>query len=263
MTVGKARTTLLGHSTSLMEGNYGGPSWEFIYQASLVKHPNHNIGDRMVLPDGREYRYAKSSGECASGQSVDFDQTGAIPYTAVGVGAAVGVSTITMSASTHSAIAADELRGGYVVIWTGAKHDQFRGVLGNDASAENAAIVLHLDGGLSTAITTSHYGEVYENPYASVKTASDAALGKGGVPAIYISVANTFFWVQTLGPRFVAPQSSVNDNGGVGCMFRHDGSLEGLETALAVTVDSDDTSQYAGFRIIGSQSGNGPLIMLK
>ena len=195
---------------------------------------------------------------------MDFDQTGAIPYTAVGASYAVGVSKISLSASTHSAITKDELRGGYVVIWTGAKHDQFRGVIGNDASAENAAITLYLDGNLSTAITTSHYAEVYENPYASVKTASNAALGKGGVPAIYIAATDTYFWVQTLGPRFVAPQSNMNDNGGVGAYFRHDGSLESVEVALgALTVPADDTSQYAGFRIIGSQSGNGPLFMLK
>ncbi len=260
---GKARVKMLNTSIALVEGLGSGPSWDFIYQASLVKHPDYSIGDQVVLPDGREYRYAKSSGECASGQSVDFDQTGAIPYTAVGEGAAVGVSTIKLSASAHGAIAVDELRGGYVVIWTGAKHDQFRGVIGNDASADAAAITLYLDGGLSTAITTSHYAEVYENPYASVKTAANEALGKGGVPAIYIAAANTYFWVQVLGPRFVAPQSTVNGNGGVGCCFRHDGSLVSAESAFNVTTPSNLTSQYAGFRIIGSQSGNGPLFMLK
>ncbi len=263
MAKGKARTKLLAHSVGLVEGSSGGPSWDFIYQSSLVKHPDFNIGDRVVLPDGREYRYAKSSGECASGQSVDFDQTGAIPYAGVNVAAAIGESTVTLDAVTHSAIVADELRGGYIVIWTGAKHDQFRGIVGNDASVANAVITLYLDGGLSTAITTSHNGEVYENPYASVKTASNAALGKGGVPAIYIAAANTFFFVQVLGPRFVAPQSNMKDNGGVGAMFRHDGSLESVEIAIASTIAANDTSQYAGFRIIGSADGNGPLFMLK
>lgn len=260
---GKGRTKLLNHSAGLVEGAAGGSSWAFIYQASLVKHPDYNIGDRVVLPDGREFRYAKSSGECASGQSVDFDQTGAIPYVAPAEGAAVGDLVIKLAAVTHDAIAVDELRGGYIVVWTGAKHDQFRGVIGNDASAENAAITIYIDGPVSTAITVSHAAEVYENPYASVKTASNVALGKGGVPAIYIAAANTFFWVQTLGPRFVAPQDNMNDNGGVGAMFRHDGSLESVEIAIASTIATDDTSQYAGFRIIGSQGGNGPLIMLK
>jgi len=263
MTVGKAKTTLLSHTAGQVEGNAGGPSWEFIYQSSLVKAPEFNLGDRVVLPDGREFRYAKSSGICASGQSVDFDQTGAIPYTAVGAAAALGVSTVTMSASTHSAIAADALRGGYIVIWTGADHDQFRGVIGNTASAENAAITIYMDGGLSTAVTTSHYGEVYENPYASVKEASDASLGKGGVPAIYIGAANTYFWVQTRGPRFVAPQSTMTANEGVGAMFRHDGSLEAVATALGATVPDTACTQYAGFRLIGSADGNGPLFMLQ
>jgi hypothetical protein len=105
--------------------------------------------------------------------------------------------------------------------------------------------------------------EVYENPYASLVTGSNAALPKAGVPATYISGTGIYFWVQTLGMGWVAPQSTVNDNGGVGVMFRHDGSLESVETAMNVTVPGDDTSQYAGHRVIGSQSGNGPLIMLK
>lgn len=263
MAKGKARTTLLNHSTGLVEGAAGGSSWAFIYTTSLVKHPNFYPGDVVKLPDGREFVYAKSSGVCASGQSVDFDQTGAIPYATM-VAAAVGDLELTFGATTHSAIAADELRGGYCVVWTGSDHDQFRGVIGNDASAENAAIKIYLDGPVSTAITASHSGEVYENPYASVIEASNAALGKGGVPAVYVSAANMYFWVQKCGPRFVAPQSNMNDNGGVGAYFRHDGSLESVEVALgALTVPANDSSQYAGFRIIGSQSGNGPLFMLQ
>ena len=264
MAKGKHRTKLIDHSAGLVEGSSSAASWDFIYQTSLVKHPDYNIGDRVVLPDGREYRLAKSSGVCASGQAVDFVATGAIPYTGVNVAAAIGVSTVTLDAITHSAIAKDELRGGYIVIWTGADHDQFRGVVGNDASVANAAITLYLDGGLSTAIDATHNAEVYENPYANVIEASNAALGKGGVPAVYVGAANTYFWVQVLGPRFVAPQSNMNDNGGVGAYFRHDGSLESVEVALGgLTVPANDTSQYAGFRIIGSQSGNGPLFMLK
>jgi len=237
-------------------------NWADIYTTSLTKDPKWNIGDRRVLPDGREYRYAKSSGVCASGQSVDFDQTGAIPYATM-VAAAVGDTELTFGATTHDAIAEDELRGGYCVVWTGSDYDQFRGVIGNDASAANAAIKIYIDGPVSTAITVSHSGEVYENPYASVIEASNAALGKGGVPAVYVSAANMYFWVQTRGPRFVAPQSSVDGHGGVGSMFRHDGSLEGVETAIGGTVPATAGTQYAGYRMIGAPAGNGPLFMLQ
>ncbi len=237
--------------------------WDFIYSASTVKNPDYNIGDHVVLPDSREFRYAKSSGECASGQSVDFDQTGVQAYANAGVAAAIGDTTVTVSAGTHSAIAKDELRGGFFVSWPAALKDQFRGIIGNDASDANAAITVYLDGPLTVALTTSTGCELYENPYASVKTASNAALGKGGVPAVYISAANIYFWVQTRGPAWIAPQSTLIANEGVGAMFRHDGSLEAVATALGATVPDTDGTQYAGNRMIGSYSGNGPLFNLQ
>jgi len=261
MSKGIAKVELVGQGSQVTVDDV--PNWAFIYAVSLVKSLKYAIGDRVVLPDGREFRYAKSSGVCASGQSVDFDQTGIIPYTAFEAAAAIGDTEISFVASTHAAIAEDELRGGYTISWPASDYDQFRGIIGNMASAENAALTIYLDGPLTVALTTAMYGEVYENPYASVKEASNVALGKGGIPAVYVSAANMFFWCQTLGPCFVAPQTDVKDNGGVGACFRHDGSLQSVETSLAVTVATNDTSQYAGFRIIGSADGNGPLFMLK
>jgi len=236
--------------------------YDHIYSRSLVRDQRWNVGDRFILPDGREFRYAKSNGECASGQACDFDQTGVQAYANASVAAAIGDTEVTVGAGTHSAIAKDDLRGAYFISWPAALKDQFRGVVGNDASAENAAITVYLDGPLTEALTTSTGCEIYENPYASVVTGSNAALGKAGVPAVYIAAADTYFWVQTRGPRFVAPQSTVIANEGVGVMFRHDGSLEALATAIGGTVPDADGTQYAGHRMIGSYAGNGPLVNL-
>ncbi len=238
------------------------PSWAHIYSVSSERDARWNIGDRFVLADGREFRYAKSSGICASGQSIDFAATGVQAYTNASVAAAIGDTEVTVGANTHTAIATDELRGGYFVSWPAADKDQFRGVIGNDSSDANAAIKVYLDGPLTVALTTSTGCELYENPWANVIEASNAALGKGGVPAVYVSAANKYFWVQTRGPCFVAPQSTMVNNEGVGAMFRHDGSLEAVATALGATVPDTDGTQYAGYRMIGSYSGNGPLFML-
>lgn len=260
MSKGIAKRDRVGSAGSVNVSDAG--NWDYIYESSTVQSEKWNPGDCVVLPDGREFHYAKSSGICASGQSVDFDQTGVQAYANASVAAAVGDRAVTVGAGTHDAIAKDALRGGYFVSWPAADKDQFRGIIGNDASAANAAIKVYLDGPLTVAITTSTGCELYENPYASVIEASNAALGKGGVPAVYVGAADTYFWVQTKGPVFVAPQTTADGHGGVGCMFRHDGSLDGMETALGATVPATDGTQYAGFRIIGSASGNGPLFML-
>jgi len=239
------------------------PNWEFIYTTSTVKDPDWNIGDRVVLPDGREFRYAKSAGVCASGQSVDFVHTGAIPYTLFSAAAAIGDTSVSFVASTHTALAKDELKGGFFISWPAADYDQFRGIIGNDASATDAAITIYLDGPLTVALTAAMAGEAYQNPYSSVQESSNLTLGKGGVPAVYVSAASMYFWLQTKGPVFIAPQSTMTaSKEAVGANFRHDGSLEAVATALAVTVAINDTTQYAGYRMIGSYTGNGPLFML-
>lgn len=249
------REGLVGHSDS--------PDWSFIYETSLTKAPKWNIGDRVMLPDGREFRYAKSSGVCASGQACDFVATGFQSYSTPSVAAAVGDTEVTVTAGTHVALAKDALRGGYFISWPAALKDQFRGITGNDAAAADAAFTIYLDGPLTYALVAATTGlEVYENPYASLVTGSNAAKGKAGVPATYVGAANTYFWVQKAGPIFIAPQSTVIGNEGVGCMFRHDGSVEAVATAIGGTVPDTDGTQYAGYHMLGDYAGNGPLFML-
>lgn len=259
MTQGIAKGVPVGHTKGVAH-NQG--IWDFIYRSSLVRDARWNIGDRVTLPDGRAFRYAKSAGVLPSGQASEFSATGAIPYTLFSEAAAIGDKEVSFAASTHDAFAVDELRGGFFVSWPVADKDQFRGVIGNDVSAENAAIKIYLDGPLTIALTTAMYGEAYQNPYAAITETGNAALGKCGVPAVYVAATATYFWLQVAGPSWIAPQSSVIGNEGLGCFFRHDGSLQDAETALGATVPTNDTSQYAGYRMIGSYSGNGPLFFL-
>ncbi len=262
MARGKWKRTLLGIQGLL--GHSNAPDYGFIYDTSLIKSSKWNIGDSVVLPDGREYRYAKSSGICASGFGCDFTATGFQSYSTPSVAAAVGDTKVVVTAGTHVALAKDDLRGGYFVSWPAALKDQFRGIIGNDAADANAVFTIYLDGPLTYALVAASTGlEVYENPYAALSSASaNASLGKAGVAATYIGAASTFFWVQVLGVGWLAPQSDVTGRQ-VGAYYRHDGSLQGTDTALGATVAANNSSQYAGHRVIGSYSGNGPLFFLK
>ena len=261
MSKGKAKVVYSGAAGEVV--SQGKPSWGFIYESSLIKNPRYNIGDRVVLPDGREFRYAKSSGVCASGQACDFVATGFQSYSTPLVAAAVGDTSVTVTAGTHVALAKDDLRGGYFISWPAALKDQFRGIIGNDAADADAAFKIYLDGPLTVALVAATTGlEVYENPYASLVTGSNAAKGKAGIPAVYVGAASTYFWVQTKGPCFIAPQSTVIGNEGVGCMFRHDGTLEAVATVVDATIPDADGTQYAGYHMLGDYAGNGPLFML-
>lgn len=272
MAKGKAKVNYLGREGVVMPQTT--PSWGFIYETSTIKHPKYNIGDRVVLPDGREFRYAKSSAACISGQGCEFTATGAFgkyPIATVAKGgyqvtlANSGSSTVL----THSSIITkDEFRGGYVIfhdIAAGNADAQFRGIIGNDVSAVNAVVTIYLDGPLHKAILTNTFTEVFENPYAALKTSASVLRTVAGVPAVEVSAANMYFWVQKAGPVWVAPKSTVVNNEGKGCFWRHDGALEGFDTVVNSNhaVPTDDTSQYAGHLIEGDYAGIGPLFMLQ
>ena len=272
MSKGKAKSTLLGIQG--LVGHKTAPDWSFIYETSLVRDPDWNIGDRVVLPDGREFRYAKSSAACISGQGCEFTATGAVSGYPIAT-VAKGGKKVTLADSgsttvlTHAAAYAEDVfRGGYVIchdIAAGNADAQFRGIVGNDYSAINGVLVLYLDGPLHKAVITNTFSEVFENPYAAVRTGTSAALAKAGVPAVEVSAASMYFWVQKAGPVFVAPQTSaVGAHGGMGCNWRHDGSVEAVEVGLGITtVPANDSTQYAGHTLLGSQAGNGPLFNLQ
>ena len=264
MSKGKAKVNYL-HRAGLV-GNEDAPDWGFIYTTSLVKDPGWNIGDRIVLPDGREFRYAKSTSALNTSEAAHFTASGAIGYVAAVIAAAISDTSVIVPAATHSALAEDELRGGFVVIF-GSVSDgadmMFRGITGNSVSVANAAVTLYLDGPLDVAIDTSSAYGVYENPWGSLEhTTGSPANGKAGVPAVYVDATAKFFWCQTKGPIFCNPQATVIANEGLGVNWRGDGSLDSVAQALGATVPDVSTTQYAGFRIMGDAANNGPLIWM-
>ena len=242
--------------------------WAFVFKTSLVKDPGRFLGDRVTTPDGRSFVYSKSSAACISGHGCEFTDTGVVAITTLTVaqsgGGLAGTQVVEIPAATHAALTLDQLQGGYAIVYNGTDNNvDFLQIVGNDASAENAALVIYLEAGVSQAITTSSKVEVFANPYSALRTATSATLAKAGRPAVPVAAASTYFWCQDDGMCWIAPQSVVGENGGIGCFWKHDGSLESADTALAVTTATNDTSQYAGHTVAGTAAGNGPLFKLQ
>ncbi len=264
MAQGKAKRVLLGIQGLIQHKT--APNWDFIYRVSLVRDEKWNIGDVTETPDGRVFVYAKSVGACKAGQGCEFTYTGVVPITTFATNHAVGVNEITIPAQTHVAVDKDELRGGYVILFDGDDNTGTgtRRIIGNDVSAADVAFNLRLDAGISNAIVSgTEKVEVFRNPYAGLQLCQSPNVAKAGLPASAVSATDMYFWVLKEGVCWIAPQSSVNTND-VGCGFRGDGSLDGYNHLLANDIDgvAEETSQYAGHRIIGNQTGNGPLFML-
>lgn len=240
-----------------------GGAEQLLYEEDLTQ--NYDLGALEKLPDGREFRYSKSTGATALNPNMGccFSDTGFMAYTSFVVAAAQGVTEITIPAATHAAVSTDDLRGGYVVIFDGSGvNDVTHEIIGNDASLADVAFKVRLATKLSVTISTSDACEVYSNPWGAMVYGS-SILPFAGCPMLQVTAAATYFWCQTKGAKFVNPQAGVGgDNGGLHAYWRHDGSLQKGETALGATVPGFDTNQPAGIVIAGSAAGNGPLISL-
>lgn len=267
MAKGKAKSVSLGSDGNIISQT--GSDWSFIYDTSTIKNAAWNVGDHVKLPDGREFVYSKSAAACISGQGAEFTYAGYTAYTAFGVAAAVDATEVTVPAATHAALTEDELRGGYIVIYDGSTNNvQFRGIIGNAAAAANAAFKVYLDGKLTEAVVAATSAcETFQNPYAALQTGTMNYNPKAGVPAVKITAANIYFWVQIDGFTWAAPQGGklgTTEGGYCGGMWSDVGNISDVSTSLnGATVPAGRGTQYAGFAVLGDADNIGPLFKLQ
>lgn len=252
--------------------------WEFIYQHSAARDPRWNIGDRVMLPDGRVFRYAKAAGTM-NPDCLAFKETGQdIGYVALGAAQAIGDTevTLTVAAATHGSggagiIAEDELRGGYILIFDASGKSIGRGIIGNLAlAATGTSIVIYLDGSLPVALlATTDHAEVMASPYRDLLDGDDTQPKNRGWLGLPMSIATDgeYFWVQTWGPCWVAPDNGNsatylgNTDHNLQAVARFDGHAAPHEYG-----DVENTqAQHIGFVLSrGSGSAQGlPFLMLQ
>jgi len=231
-----------------------------IYEISTTQ--NYELGTGLRTPDGRLYRYSKSSGACWTGRGAKFmvKMSDGIDFQLLNASQAIGDSEITFATGTHNAFAADYLKGGLVLISdqdsgdTQDKMVQNRMCTGNDASLSNAVCKVYLDRPLTRAVTASTYAFVMPSPYAKIAYDTAYYNSVGGVPPTYISAANYYFWLQRVGPVWLASQGNVGkvDNQRA-VVWRHDGSLDlHLYGTALITAQ-----QHAGYIIDNNYGANG------
>lgn len=251
----------------------GAPNWDYLYQVSTVKDALHGIGDRVVTPDGRVFRYALAGtggvqSEWGAAQSLKTIDVAVAPAQVTGAGA-VGSTTLSLTVNAGAgslgtgAFALDELRGGYVVIGNGsAQHPQMRYITGNVAKVAGAGIItVSLDASLTAAVSVGVTTiETMTNPYAFMVPGAGGYQTFLGIPAQTATVGQ-YFWLQTWGPCWITSNSATcNGVGDRTIVFVANGSV----------VSSDDVTVESGLQIAGvamdaSSAGasNAPMVMLQ
>ncbi len=263
MSKGKAIVEKMGIQGQV--GYESAPQWDFLYSTSTVKDEKYDVGDKVELPDGREFRYALSGAACVGGYACNFGASGAYTgYVAAGIASVVGDNFVTVAATSHAVLTKDELKNGYVILFQGSSdlNTTVRGIIGNDAAADGAAYKIYLDAAVTFAyVAGTAATEVYKSPWANVGYATGYA--PAGVPAAYVSAASVYLWVQTKGITWAGPESTVGADGASGVFWASNGSLVSPNVSQGITIVSGNTSTYAGSVVVGSAAGDGPLLDLR
>ena len=229
-------TTLFGKNASL-------------FKKTTTKGP-HALGTRWVLPDGRVFRYAKSSAAIAIGRvcgaiahiaTWDSDVVLAEARTTAQWDAGDHTIRIKSTGSTNTTLnlAANQYAGGY--IWV--NHEAGQGQLlqieshGGDGSVTGSTggidIICCDEDILGVALTAASQVGLFRNIYDGVVT-HVGAVGAGlavGVAPLAVS-SGEYFWIQTWGPCPVLVGTTLALLGeGVGVLNTTGGSTEFTEVA--------------------------------
>ena len=172
------------------------------------------LGTRMVLPDGRVYRYSFSDGAVGAGKGVQSSIALANQDTdlAVNSAAAVGAKSvsITFGTSPNTDVVANQYADGYLFVndVDGEGHvyriksaDTTDAHVAADVSASPEVDINLMDGdGIATALTTSSQVGLLANPYKDVIITPAGAQTARCVGYTAADVAdNEYFWAQTWG----------------------------------------------------------------
>lgn len=221
---------------------------------SVQKYP---VGTKLL--DGeRVFYYAKATsvGVTNADLGVKNGLRQHIAYTTVAVAAAIGDKTLVIDVDTDDynsgVIAANELAGGFVVVFP---HDQdtfTSRILENTATAGAAEMTLTLQDEIPVALVVdADHGECMASPWFGCETNTDGEEPVLGMAHAKVT-ASFWFWLQTWGPVWIAPQGTVGDAANDHqVVFRHDGSIDEHDYN-----DANVTKQqHAGFGLCHALAG--------
>lgn len=226
------------------------------------------LGTRMRKPDGREFVYAKAGATLNPDMGAKSYNTQHIAYATIAAAAAAGAVEVVLDVAAsdgdagNGAIAANELAGGYIVIFPHSSNTFVRQIVSNTAvPAGGGECTIALDDPIPAALVAdSDHGEAMASPYLDVRNTTEATSSVVGVPT-WPATVGQYLWLQVKGITWIAPQAEVSvGTNNRQIVFRHDGSIDEHDYSDANVAKG----QHAGY-VVQNAAGGGqgaPFIML-
>jgi len=227
-----------------------------IHEASATR--KYVLGSRLQLDD-RVFRYALAGGTLNTDLGAKNALAQHIAYTTVAASVAAGSTLITLDVAagdgvnTDGEIGANELAGGFIVVFPHAENSFVRKIISNTATVVGGGeMAIAVDKPIPVALTVDiMHGECMASPYLNVQSLADAISSVIGIPTVAATVGQ-YLWLQTWGPIWIAPQGEVSlGNNNRQVVFRHDGGIDEYDAADPNTIKA----QHAGFVLANAPGG--------
>ena len=216
-------------------------------------NPSHTLGERIVTPDGRAFRYARAGSGAAlvTGNLLQSPAEDTADQNIAATAAAVGATSITTASMT---VTANQYAGGYVTVTvTPGLGQTFR--IREHAAFTAAAATFTLEDPVQVALTTDSRLDFHPNPFNGViqmpGTRSSAPVGV----TVNDITASQYGWIQVGGPCNVLSNGALT----VGSV------VVAADNAGAVEVGANGTTEAfspVGYALTGVASGENGLVFL-
>ena len=240
-----------------------------LYETSATQ--KHRLGTRVQRGDC-VYRYAKAGATIDPDMAVWRYGYQQITFAAAPVAAPVGATSLSMTVGASDGpagdgvLAAHYLEGGSIVVYSNSVVTFTMQIRDNTAVATGGGTtVLTLDGMIPVAVAVADsFIEATPSSFVDVRTGNSGGnfpfLGKACVAA---DTTTPYFWIQTWGTTWLAPQAEVGATAGNNdCVFRHDGSIG---QNLYSDANNNPKCQHAGYVLTRASAGTqgAPFIFLE
>ncbi len=236
------------------------PNKDFLYRVSSTKETEYDVGNRVVTPDGRVYRYALASAACTSNTGCASATTKVGNFEHFNAANSIGDNSFEIDNTRSSTYTLDQLHGGYALIHN-ADNSVMKsvGIVGNDVTDTDGNTVIYMDTTFQNVTTVSFRADLFASPYSSMSSVANNHRSVLGVPQA-AAVSGEYFWLQTWGPTYIS-----HGDAGMGAAAEQRQYVFGANWALFPHNAAKATTQHcqhAGFIIHDTSAGNSPPFMM-
>jgi len=182
-------------------------------EATDIRH--YNIGSRMQVDD-RVYHYARAGDTLNPGYGAQNVAPQHVAFAAI-AGCTTGEYTVVLTTDVNDGIlgdgniAANELRGGYIVIFTPGDNAINRRIVSNTVVGPaplTYAMTVTVDRPWPVDVANTEHAECMASPYLNVQTGNFPFCSVMGMPQ-QIALVDQYIWIQTWGPTWIVPQAGA------------------------------------------------------